>query len=144
MLYTKQELHRAYEEIAIERPHRCDECGTSDRLSHSHLAPKGLYGSLAAVKDNIVYHCMSMGNTIGCHTQYESADVAKMKNFEKYFSFLFTYNKDTREHFWKRIHKLDEIWKLRDHKTWLRVRAFLKEMTELEQKENANGNTHTI
>src|SRR5688572_11433996 len=139
-LYTKQELHRAYEEIAIERTHACDECNTFERLSHSHLAPKSLFGGIAALKKNIVYHCLSLGDIVGCHTKYETAEVAKMKNFEKYFTFLFTYSKETRQYFWQRIHKLDEIWKLRDHNTWLRVRAFLKEMTELEQKENSNGN----
>lgn len=130
--YTNKDLHDTYGQIALKRTHQCDECGTHQRISHSHLAPKAHFPKLATIEENIVYHCMSMGNTVGCHDHYEGMDVARMKNFEKYFKWLHGYNSETRKYFWLRMHKLADYWLARNVVTWRRVRALMSEMDKIE------------
>lgn len=71
----KKELKRIYSEIADENPPYCTGCGRSDvPLSHSHIIPVSRRKDLQLVKDNITYHCLSLGQGIrrGCHEMWES------------------------------------------------------------------------
>lgn len=130
--YTTKELHEVYEQIALERPHACDECETKNRLSHSHLAPKGHFENLATLKENIVYHCLDMGGIIGCHSKYESMQVAKMKNFEKYYRFLHGHSAETKKYFWSRCFKLMDYWMAHDMDVWRRIRALMAECDKVQ------------
>lgn len=140
--YTTRELHKVYDQIAMERPHVCDECGTSERLSHSHLAPKSHFPKLATVNKNIVLHCLSMGDVIGCHSNYEGMQVAKMKNFEKYFRFLHDFDAETRKYFWLRAFRLLDYWMSHDMEVWRRIRALMAECDKVAHpRVKANGAT---
>lgn len=139
--YTTRELHKTYGEIALERVRRCDECGTDQRLSHSHLIHKSYYGqyngkALAVVKENIVYHCLSMGNIVGCHDKFDSMNVAKMKNFEKYFR---TIHELDRKFFWRKMHSLLGYWASVDVGTWKRVNRLSLEIDLLENPHKATS-----
>lgn len=123
--YSKKDLHATYDTIAMTRPHFCDECGTALYLSHSHLLPKGLFGKFATLEKNIVYHCMSMGDKVGCHTKFEGMDVAKMKKFEEYYRIIHSLD---RQFFWQKMHKLMDHWVYRDIETWRRVKRLFAEI----------------
>lgn len=59
-------------EIAEEREHKCTGCGRYDvPLSHSHLIRKSWRKDLEACKENITYHCLSIGDRKGCHEKWE-------------------------------------------------------------------------
>ncbi len=135
--YSAKELARAKEEIALERVHICNNCGTKMRLSHSHLIPASRAGSLYTVKENIVFHCLSLGDTIGCHSKWESVECVLMKDFESNFELIF---KLDRQYFWLRLEKLDTIWQRRDRNVWLKIRAFYKKMDDIEQHEKRKEN----
>jgi len=78
----KKELKKIYADIAEERPHYCTGCGRSDvPLSHSHIIPVSRRKDLQLVKDNITYHCLSMGgqsNRRGCHEMWETSSERSM------------------------------------------------------------------
>ena len=78
----KRELKKIYKQIAEERPHCCSGCGRSDvPLSHSHIIPVSRRKDLQLVKENIKYHCLSMGGTTnrkGCHEMWESRSERSM------------------------------------------------------------------
>ncbi len=77
----KKELKRIYAEIADDRGHYCCGCGRSDvPLSHSHIIPVSRRKDLQLVKDNITYHCLSMGqgSRRGCHEMWESRSERSM------------------------------------------------------------------
>ena len=76
----KRELKKLYQEIAEERPHFCTGCGRSDvPLSHSHIIPVSRRKDLKLKKDNITYHCLSMGQQRkGCHEMWESKSERSM------------------------------------------------------------------
>lgn len=139
--YTVKDLNKAKEHMALTRPHICSNCGTNQRLSHSHLVPKSYNSRLAAVADNIVYHCMGMGETKGCHSQYESMDVVLMKDFESNFEIIYTLD---RSYFWLRLGKLESFWN-KEHTTPIRYAAFYiirnlyKKYTRLEEVERAKA-----
>ncbi len=72
------EINKAYKEIAAERPHHCCNCGDQE-CTHSHILPRGQYGTFAADKRNIVYDCFV------CHDIWEHgtlADVEQMSTFK--------------------------------------------------------------
>jgi hypothetical protein len=82
------ELKKVYKELQEERPQYCTGCGRSDvPLSHSHLVPRSYNKSLETNKNNITFHCLSMGERVGCHTIWESKHRHKlldyMQNLEK-------------------------------------------------------------
>lgn len=77
----KKELKRIYAEIADDRGHYCCGCGRSDvPLSHSHIIPVSRRKDLQLVKDNITYHCLSLGQGTrrGCHEMWESRSERSM------------------------------------------------------------------
>lgn len=77
-----KELKKVYKEIALDRPMYCTGCGRSDvPLSHSHLIPRSYNKELETNKDNITYHCLSMGEREGCHTIWESKERHKLLDY---------------------------------------------------------------
>jgi len=86
-----RDLADVYKEISIMRIKVCTGCGTEHRLSHSHLIPRSRRKDLEASHANITYHCLSMGDTKGCHDIWEhgSIDDKKMLNdFEKSMQYI--------------------------------------------------------
>lgn len=70
-----RKLNKVYDEIALEREHKCTGCGRYDvPLSHSHLIPRSRRKDLITNKKNITYHCLSMGKRKGCHSIWETSD----------------------------------------------------------------------
>lgn len=65
---------RVQKEILNERDNRCDECGTTQRLSFSHLISRSRRPDLIDCKENIVLHCMTYGDDKGCHERWEAGD----------------------------------------------------------------------
>tara|TARA_R110000850_G_scaffold11806_1_gene40312 strand:- start:436 stop:789 length:354 start_codon:yes stop_codon:yes gene_type:complete len=77
----KKDLMKLYQTIADERPHYCTGCGKSSiPLSHSHIIPVSRRKDLQLVKDNITYHCLSLGQGTrrGCHEMWESRSERSM------------------------------------------------------------------
>lgn len=101
-------LTKVYEQISLERPRVCSNCGGTQYLSHSHLVPRSLDRSLIANKENITLHCMSRGETIGCHDLYTSLNAVFMKDFTQN---MLTVHRLNRQYFWQRYHKLYYGWK---------------------------------
>ena len=60
-----------YRIMACNRLHICTGCGTTQRLSHSHLIPRSRRKDLEAAIDNLTYHCLSIGEIKGCHDIWE-------------------------------------------------------------------------
>jgi hypothetical protein len=81
---VNKELKKVYTELANERPAYCTGCGRSDvPLSHSHLIPRSYNKSLETNKDNITYHCLSMGERKGCHEIWEGKDRSNLLDYPK-------------------------------------------------------------
>ena len=67
-----RELKKVYKEISLEREHCCTGCGRYDvPLSNSHLIPRSRRPDLVLDKNNITYHCLSIGERKGCHEIWE-------------------------------------------------------------------------
>lgn len=65
-------LAKIYKDIADDRGHYCTGCGRGDvPLSHSHIIPRSRRKDLVLDINNITYHCLSMGERIGCHQLWE-------------------------------------------------------------------------
>ena len=80
----KRELVKVYKEIALERSFSCSGCGMSGHsvpLSHSHIIPRSRRSDLTLEKKNIQYHCLSIGERIGCHLIWESKDRFKLLDY---------------------------------------------------------------
>ena len=72
---TKRKLMATYKLMAETREHKCTGCDQYYNvvpLSHSHIIPRSRRPDLVAELSNITYHCLSMGNNIGCHEIYEN------------------------------------------------------------------------
>jgi hypothetical protein len=106
------ELAKTYQEIAMEREHICTGCHGNQRLSHSHLVPKGQNQSLKTVKANIVYHCLSMGEIKGCHSIWESIEFWKLKDAEANMRYI--YDAD-RTYFWLKLDHSFRVYYERKH-----------------------------
>ena len=90
----KKELKRIYKEIADDRGHYCCGCGRADvPLSHSHIIPVSRRKDLQLVKDNITYHCLSMGqgSRRGCHEMWESrSERSMLLDYHKNLEYVLT------------------------------------------------------
>ena len=73
-----------YAEMAATREHVCSGCGTTQRLSHSHIIPISRRPDLATDINNIVYDCMSFGDIVGCHNIYEHGTEEQKRNLFNY------------------------------------------------------------
>ena len=81
---VNKSLQKVYMELQDERGHYCTGCGRSDvPLSHSHLIPRSYNKSLETNKKNITYHCLSMGERVGCHTIWESKERHQLLDYPK-------------------------------------------------------------
>lgn len=107
MSYTQAQLVQVYQEIALERPHRCNACGRRDRLSHSHLVRKGRASNLVLEKRNIVYHCLDGPEGPGCHSKFEGILAPTLPDFEGNFRIIHELDK---EHFYSRMFRLLEYY----------------------------------
>lgn len=96
-------LYKVYQEIAMERPHVCSGCGRRENLSHSHLIPKSYSQALKTEKKNLVYHCLSLGERVGCHDKWQSLDAWQLKDFEQ--NMLIIYELD-KTYFWIKFYKI--------------------------------------
>ena len=76
---------KVYAEIARERPHKCTGCGKRKHLSHSHLVPVSKRKDLECEKENITYHCLSVG-TVGCHDKWGSCEYRQMRELNDFYS----------------------------------------------------------
>ena len=86
---VNKELKKVYKEIALERPAYCTGCGRSDvPLSHSHLIPRSYNKSLETNKDNITYHCLSMGERTGCHDIWEGIKRDRLLDYPKNMEYI--------------------------------------------------------
>tara|TARA_R110000772_G_scaffold63077_1_gene141423 strand:- start:383 stop:706 length:324 start_codon:yes stop_codon:yes gene_type:complete len=84
-----KQLKKVYKEIADERGHYCTGCGRSDvPLSHSHLIPRSRRQDLITVKENITYHCLSMGERKGCHDIWDSTDKHRLLDYHKSMEYI--------------------------------------------------------
>lgn len=124
------EVQATYEAIAQDRPHVCTGCGATQRLSHSHLIPKSRRKDLEAERLNITYHCLSMGDIIGCHQKWEGMRAATLNDFEHNFNLI--YGMD-REYFWLRLHKLESFWFAQDKEVCSRIRKLMSEKDNYER-----------
>lgn len=129
--YTKYQLQKTYNEIAMSRPHVCTGCNGKERLSHSHLIPRSRRPDLATNELNIQYHCLGAPEVKGCHEKHESMEVATLNDFESNFRAI--YNLD-QEYFWLRILKLEEYWKANHFSVYHRVKTLINEFDKLEKK----------
>lgn len=97
-------MYQAYDEIALERQHVCTGCGSKNNLSHSHLVSRGDQ-ELKAVKANIQYHCLSMGEKVGCHTLWEGVDFWRLKDAYENMKYVYSVRPS---HFWLKLNKAIE------------------------------------
>jgi hypothetical protein len=95
-------LTLTYKQIADERPHVCTGCGTGQNLSHSHLIPRSKRKDLEKVKENITYHCLSVGG-VGCHEKYDSMRLIELKDFESNMKYIY---KADKEFYFSKKHKI--------------------------------------
>jgi len=71
---------QACEEIKQERELLCQGCGTSERLSFSHLEPRSYSKRNVANKQMIQIHCMTFGEVEGCHNKYEDHNLSELND----------------------------------------------------------------
>lgn len=82
-------LGEVYKEIEKERPKICSGCGSPDfPLSHSHLIPRSRRSDLVNDKRNIQYHCLTIGERVGCHDRWESGDMWNMLDYEDNMEYI--------------------------------------------------------
>ena len=74
---------KAKKEIALERDHVCTGCGTPKHIIHSHYIAVSKRKDLECVKENITYHCLSIGKE-GCGDKWESCNEEKMKQLKDF------------------------------------------------------------
>tara|TARA_R100000742_G_C4279010_1_gene102648 strand:- start:438 stop:776 length:339 start_codon:yes stop_codon:yes gene_type:complete len=84
-----RELKKVYKEIELDRPHYCTGCGRSDvPLSHSHIIPRSRRPDLQTDKNNITYHCLSMGERRGCHEIWDSGNKDSLLDYHKNIEYI--------------------------------------------------------
>ena len=95
-----RELKRVYKEMELNRGHYCTGCGRSDvPLSHSHYIARSRRKDLETDINNITYHCLSIGERIGCHQLWEGgiADKQRLLDYPKAMEYIL--EKDTELYF---------------------------------------------
>ena len=87
----KIKLIAVYKQIAEERDHYCTGCGRYDvPLSHSHYIPRSRRKDLETNINNITYHCLSIGETKGCHDLWDGniTDKKKLLDFDDAMEYI--------------------------------------------------------
>lgn len=72
----RAKIEREYQQVTkpavFERDEgQCRGCGTTQRLSPSHLIPRSHRKDLITCVDNVHLHCMDGDGIEGCHTKHE-------------------------------------------------------------------------
>lgn len=75
-------LKKVYKEIAEEREHYCEGCGTYRNLTHAHLIRRSWSKEFVADKNNIRYLCMS------CHKIYDDGPKEQREQLNNYSKWL--------------------------------------------------------
>ena len=84
-LSIDRELKKIYQDMAINKPHRCTGCGINQLLTHSHLIPRSRSRELVCDPKNITYHCMT------CHKKWENGIYAdEMTDFMRNMAYIKT------------------------------------------------------
>jgi hypothetical protein len=82
----KEGVNRQYKlvctKISEERGMVCQGCGTSDRLSFSHLIPRSRRPDLITIALNIHIHCMDGDGIKGCHEKCEAGRYDELQDGE--------------------------------------------------------------
>lgn len=86
--------------IDSTRDQVCSGCGYNQALSHSHIISRDdcrKMGRLDLIYDenNITFHCMDMGEHIGCHRLWETKVIqvmGKLKDFKKNMDYIKSIN----------------------------------------------------
>lgn len=79
------DVKAVYAEIALEREHKCESCGGSDMLSHSHIIPRSRRKDLETCKENIIYQCLP------CHSKWEHGTLKEkwsLSNFQNMMDYI--------------------------------------------------------
>lgn len=91
---SDKKLRQVYEKIGLDRERKCEGCHKQEGqviLSHSHTIPRSRRKDLIADKNNIGYHCLSMGEHIGCHDKFASGNLEimnKLFDFESRMEYI--------------------------------------------------------
>jgi diadenosine tetraphosphate (Ap4A) HIT family hydrolase len=83
----KRKIMQVYQLMAESREHKCTGCGQYYNvvpLSHSHIIPRSRRPDLVATYENITYHCLSMGENLGCHDIWEHGTTEEKKMMMDY------------------------------------------------------------
>ena len=88
----KRKLNRVYNIKAESEEKKCTGCDRYDvPLSFSHIIPRSRRPDLTAEYNNITFHCLSMGENLGCHDirEHGSADEKMMMmDYDKNMSYI--------------------------------------------------------
>jgi len=88
----------------------CSGCGTTQHLSHSHLIPRSYRKDLEAVKENITFHCLSVGKK-GCHEHFEGMGAPLLMDFQSNMEII---RRLDETYFLKKLFKLHQYWNVND------------------------------
>jgi hypothetical protein len=86
----------------------CTGCGGNTNLSVSHIIPRSRRKDLIDAPENKTWHCLSVGDKVGCHQKHESLRIVELKDFED--SMRYMKRVDT-SYFYLRYFKLKEAYK---------------------------------
>ena len=76
----RQKLFAVYQLMAESREHKCTGCDQYNvPISHSHIIPRSRRGDLTTEINNLTYHCLSMGENIGCHDIWDNGTAEEKK-----------------------------------------------------------------
>lgn len=80
-----------YKEMDSKTPQICSGCGLPNKvLSHSHLIPQSRRKDLIDDPENIVYHCLQVGESLGCHDIWEHSkrERVMLKDYVKNMAYI--------------------------------------------------------
>lgn len=100
-----KEMYAVYERMALELPHVCSGCGTNQRLSRSHLVPKGQDSKLKAVFENLRFHCF--GDSDSCHSRWESVAFWKLNDAYSSMEYIYSVRPD---YFWLKLNHAIDVY----------------------------------
>lgn len=84
-----QEYKKVCQEIDEERGLKCESCGTTQYLSHSHLIPRSRRQDLITEPKNIKIQCTCrVDGSKGCHQRYEDSQIDDFIDKEEILSIV--------------------------------------------------------
>jgi len=78
----EKEYKKACKRVMLRDGGRCRGCGTTQRLSYSHLIPRSYREDLIADDINIHLHCMNGIDIKGCHDKHDDQEWGDMLDGE--------------------------------------------------------------